>query len=51
MALTKKMIGKVQNMNLDEGLNYAAAMNATARDSADCKAGIGAFLNKEKLTW
>ncbi len=51
MALTKKMIGKVQNMNLDEGLNYAAAMNASARDSKDCKAGIGAFLNKEKLTW
>ncbi len=51
MQLTKQMIGQVQSMPLDEALNYAAAQNATARASNDCKIGINAFLNKEKLTW
>ena len=51
MAYTKQMIAEVQNMTLEEGLNYASKMNATARASEDCKKGIGAFLNKEKLTW
>lgn len=51
MQLTKQMIGQVQSMPLDEALNYAAAQNATARASSDCKKGINAFLNKEKLTW
>ncbi|MFN4082605.1 MAG: enoyl-CoA hydratase/isomerase family protein [Bacteroidia bacterium] len=51
MMLTKQMIAEVQNMSLDEALMYAANMNAQARSSADCKKGINAFLNKEKLTW
>ncbi len=51
MALTKQMIAEVQTMSLDEGLNYAAKMNATARDSEDCKKGISSFLKKEKTSW
>lgn len=51
MGFTKKMIADVQDMTLDEALNHAAKMNATARASEDCKKGIGAFLNKEKLSW
>lgn len=51
MALTKQMIGDVQSLTLDEALDYAAKMNATARASADCKKGIAAFLNKEELSW
>ena len=51
MAYTKKMIADVQNMTWMQGLEFAAKMNATARGSDDCKKGIGAFLNKEKLTW
>ena len=51
MALTKEMISKIQEMNLEDGLYYAAEMNAHARSSDDCKKGIGAFLNKEKLEW
>ena len=51
MAYTKQMIADVQNMTLDEGLNHAATMNATARASEDCKKGIASFLNKEKLNW
>ncbi|MCB0488684.1 MAG: enoyl-CoA hydratase-related protein [Cyclobacteriaceae bacterium] len=51
LELTKKMIAEVQSMSLDEGLNYAAEMNANARATEDCKRGIAAFLNKEKLSW
>lgn len=51
MQLTKQMIAKVQELPLKDALQYAAEMNATARGSKDCKAGISAFLNKEKLSW
>ncbi|PSL02647.1 enoyl-CoA hydratase/isomerase family protein [Cecembia rubra] len=51
MALTKEMIGRVQEQTLEEGLDYAAAMNARARGSEDCKKGIAAFLNKETISW
>jgi methylglutaconyl-CoA hydratase len=29
----------------------AAVANAKARSTEDCKKGINAFLNKEKLSW
>lgn len=51
MKLTKKMISEVQSKTLDDALKYAAEMNAKARGTEDCKRGIGAFLNKEKLSW
>ncbi|MBW3469880.1 enoyl-CoA hydratase/isomerase family protein [Arthrospiribacter ruber] len=51
MALTKEMIGRVQEKSLEEGLEYAASMNAKARGSADCKKGIAAFLDKKQLDW
>jgi methylglutaconyl-CoA hydratase len=51
MALTKQMIAKVQSMTLEDGLDFAAKMNAKARNTKDCKAGIAAFLNKEKMMW
>jgi methylglutaconyl-CoA hydratase len=51
METTKQMISEVQSMSLLEGLDYAASMNAKARESVDCKKGIAAFLNKEKLSW
>ena len=51
MAFTKRMIADVQSMSLNQGLEFAAKMNATARASEDCKKGIASFLNKEKLTW
>lgn len=51
MELTKQMIAHVQNLSLEEGLEYAAAMNAKARSTEDCKRGIAAFINKDKLTW
>jgi methylglutaconyl-CoA hydratase len=51
MALVKEMIANVQHLSVDEGLNYAAEMNAKARATDDCKKGIQSFLNKEKLSW
>ena len=51
MKITKEMISKVQDMGLDQALSFAVEMNAQARSTEDCKIGIGAFLNKEKLSW
>lgn len=51
MAATKQMVAAVQSMPLTEALHYASSMNAKARGSEDCKRGIAAFLNKEKLIW
>ncbi len=51
MGLTKRMIGEVQSMKLEDALQYAAEKNVEARASDDCKKGIQAFLNKEDLIW
>ena len=51
MRLTKQMIAEVQTMPMKDALNFAAEMNAKARGTDDCKRGISAFLNKEKLIW
>lgn len=48
---TKTMINKVQEINLNDAFNYAAEMNAKGRGNDDCKKGITAFLNKEKIVW
>ena len=51
MSVTKQMIAKVQSLPLDESLVFAAEMNAKARASEDCKKGISAYVNKEKISW
>ncbi|MFA0960799.1 enoyl-CoA hydratase/isomerase family protein [Roseivirga sp. BDSF3-8] len=51
MELTKKMIAEVQSMSLEDGLNYAAEMNAKARATEDCRKGISSFLEKKELNW
>lgn len=51
LKLVKEMIAQVQHMNVNDALLYAVEMNANARKTDDCKKGISAFLNKEKLTW
>lgn len=50
VAGIKYMLRNMPN-GRDEALKFAAEMNAIARSSEDCKRGIDAFLNKEKLTW
>jgi methylglutaconyl-CoA hydratase len=51
MRVTKQMIAKVQSLNIQDALTFASEMNAKARGSEDCKRGINAFLNKEKIAW
>ena len=51
MQRTKRMIAKVQEMPLEEALEYAAGQNAKARNSEDCKQGIKAFLSKTSIKW
>lgn len=51
LALVKQMLARVQSMDVNEALEYAAQTNAKARATADCQRGISAFLNKEKLSW
>lgn len=51
MGVTKQMVAKVQSLAMREALTFASEMNAKARESEDCKRGIQAFLNKERITW
>ena len=51
MAMTKRLIGEVQSMSLEDGLNYSANLNAEARATSDCQKGIASFLSKEKPIW
>lgn len=51
VALTKQMMARVPGMGLDEALDYAVQMNAFARGTDDCQAGIEAFLNDEAPPW
>ena len=51
IAMTKKLIAWVQDLPLPEALELAAAGNAEARASDDCRRGVAAFLNKEKINW
>jgi len=51
LDLIKQMLGSVHTMPLDEALQYAAETNAKARATDDCRKGIAAFLNKEKIRW
>ncbi|MCU0396564.1 MAG: enoyl-CoA hydratase-related protein [Cyclobacteriaceae bacterium] len=51
MSLTKKLIAEIQGRPLEEALDLAAEINARARGTEDCKRGINAFLNKEKIIW
>ena len=51
VALTKRMLAQVPGMGLEEALDYAVQMNAFARSTADCQAGIEAFLNDEDPPW
>ena len=51
MEVTKEMLARLPELALEEGLRYAAQRNAEARGSEDCRAGIAAFLSKEKIGW
>lgn len=49
--LTKQMIAEIQDMPLQDALDYAAEQNAKARSTPDCQKGIDAFLHKKPVEW
>lgn len=49
--LTKRLLADVPGMGLDEAIDYAAQLNAFARSTEDCQAGIAAFLEKRDPPW
>jgi len=51
VAITKEILAKIQGMDLQNALEFAARMNAATRMTDDCKHGINAFLNKEQIKW
>jgi methylglutaconyl-CoA hydratase len=51
VALTKRMLAQVPGMGFEESLDYAVQMNAFARGTDDCRAGVDAFLNDEDPPW
>ena len=51
LRMTKQMLARIPGMGFDEALEYAAGMNAFARSTSDCKAGIAAFLSKTDPPW
>ena len=51
MEAVKDMFRRLHGMNLDDGMEWAADMNALARGTDDCKEGIAAFLEKRKPNW
>lgn len=51
VQLTKQLLADVQGMGGQEALDHAVTVNAFARGTADCRAGIAAFLDKEDPPW
>ena len=51
VALTKRLLADVPSMGLAEGLSYASRLNALARMTDDCRAGVAAFLGKTDPPW
>ena len=51
VMLTKRLLANVRGMGLQEAVGHAIQVNAFARGTADCQAGIDAFLNKRPAPW
>ena len=51
MATVKRMFWRLHGMSTEDGLNWAADMNAMARSTDECREGIAAFLEKRKPNW
>jgi methylglutaconyl-CoA hydratase len=51
MMLTKRLLAEIPGRSVSDALTFAATLNAEARSTEDCKRGIEAFLNKEKIIW
>ncbi len=51
MMETKQLLISVESTDMEQALERAAEANAKSRSSEDCRQGLQAFLNKEKIRW
>ncbi len=51
LRMTKNLIKRIQDLSFPDAMDLAASINADARGTADCKRGIQAFLDKDKISW
>lgn len=51
LAMTKTLLAALPSLGLDEGLRYAADLNALARTTDDLDEGVRAFLEKREARW
>ena len=51
VALTKRLLLDVHGMGWAEGVSHPVRLNALARATDDCKAGVAAFLGKTDPPW
>jgi methylglutaconyl-CoA hydratase len=51
VAQTKELLRTTSDLSWSSALHEALEINAKARETDDCKRGISAFLNKEKIIW
>jgi methylglutaconyl-CoA hydratase len=51
LAASKEALAVLPDMGLDEGLRYAARLNAWIRNTADLREGVAAFLEKRPPSW
>ena len=51
VRLTKNLLADLPGMGFREAIDHAVTINAFARGTDDCQAGIAAFLNKEDPPW
>lgn len=51
VALTKRLLVDVAGLSTEESLALGAEVNVEARQSAECREGIAAFLEKREPSW
>ena len=51
VAMTKQLMAGVYGLSPEEAMKLATEKNAEARATEDCKKGIHAFLQKQKIVW
>ncbi|MBT8400577.1 MAG: enoyl-CoA hydratase/isomerase family protein [Rhodothermia bacterium] len=51
VALTKQLLFDVAGLSTDKSLSLGADVNVEARQSAECREGIAAFLEKREPSW
>ena len=51
MIATKKLINRISDLDISQGVNVAIEANVAARKTESCKEGISAFLEKRKPDW